>query len=410
MSDPGSFAVLLLLFGALMYVLAAVKLRAWRRHRIPGVLVMGLAAAASGTSFVLAALFSSRPLSRATGIGHLENLLANLCTMLFSAYVIVLVLLWVPPSPGRPSPFSRPWRSAWPAVRRRVVAVYGLVIPAMAVLFALASPLNASPGTYTQFESAFADRPAFVAYQAVFQGGFLWALWSLGWISWQRAGSLPASHGAARRGLRRLAIGCAIDSGYCLCTLLVVITIAAGSHALDVLSTVVGPACVIVGSLVMAVGWAGTAIATWRRRRSDYQALQPLWRACLQADHRLVLDEAHKQAPLLSARDLEWRLARRTMEIRDGQLVLNPWVGQQVITAAAQHADRAGLTGGERDAMIAATAFAAALRARQNRQRPEETAAFPGTLIPPAAERDHLVAMARYLHSPVVRRVLAETS
>ncbi|MFI0262556.1 DUF6545 domain-containing protein [Streptomyces sp. NPDC017056] len=72
--------------------------------------------------------------------------------------------------------------------------------------------------------------------------------------------------------------------------------------------------------------------------------------------------------------------------------------------------DRESLTGSERDAMIAASAFAGALRARQSQQPPEQTTVVPGMDVSPAAERAHLVAVSRYLHTPLVDHVLAHTA
>ncbi|MFB1046753.1 hypothetical protein [Streptomyces chrestomyceticus] len=60
MSDGSPLNAILLSMGIASYILAAYKIRAWRRHRIPGVLVLGTALATSGTSFLIATLFTSR--------------------------------------------------------------------------------------------------------------------------------------------------------------------------------------------------------------------------------------------------------------------------------------------------------------------------------------------------------------
>lgn len=341
------------------------------------------------------------------GIGRLENLLTYLLTVIICACTVVLALLWSPQSPGRRSPWDGPWRPAWPSIRRRVIAVYGMIFPALIVLFAVASPI-APPDSTAWFETDFAGRPALFALQMVFQGGYLCAMGSLIHIAWQRAAALPRGH-TARRGLRWVTAGAALTALYSLCIIAANISLAAGRHALEIHGTQIGPAFILLGAVAFFVAWASTAVTTRRRRRADYRALAPLWRTCLQADARLLLDEAGGRA-FLPSRDLEWRTTRRTMEIRDGQLVMSPWVDQQVIDAAAQCADREGLTGADRDAMIAASALAGALRARQARRPPGQTAVVPGMDVTPAAERDHLVAVSRYLHTPLVDRVLAETS
>jgi hypothetical protein len=112
----------------------------------------------------------------------------------------------------------------------------------------------------------------------------------------------------------------------------------------------------------------------------------------------------------LAFRELEWRTARRGLEIRDGQLTLRPWVDPAVVTAAARVAARAGLDPSDRAALTVAAALRSAVEALNagTPPRPREgQAPLPGLDAEPVGERAHLVRVARYLHAPLTGEALA---
>ncbi|KNB53512.1 MAB_1171c family putative transporter [Streptomyces caatingaensis] len=405
------FSYLCLFLSILLCVLAGFKLRAWRRQRGPALLVMGIAALVSALSFLCAAPAIAHLINRVSGIGPFSVLLAYVGRMLFSACAITLVLLWSPPSrrPASREVWAVPYAAVRSEVRRKVVWVYGLIIPAMAVLFAVFGP---GMDTSVALDTTYAHRPPVLAFLLIYQAGFGWALWQLGRISWKHAADLPAP-GLLRRTLRRLTIGCALIGGYSLSKTVAITAAAADHHALDWLGSIVGPLSGCVGCLVLASGWAGAAVATWRHRRADYRALHPLWMTAMQVDGRLALDNPLRPwAERLATRDLEWRITRRTREIRDGQLALRPWVPADVVEVARRRAaEHDSLEPEEREAAIAAAAFAGGVRALRTRQRPARHSEHtPGTDVAPGDERRHLVLVSRHLQGPFVAQVLAETA
>ncbi|MFI6055866.1 MAB_1171c family putative transporter [Streptomyces violascens] len=400
-----------LLIGALMLVLAAFKLRAWRRQPGPALLVMGVVSLVSAVSFLCSAPVIAEIINRSSGISFLSLLLVYLARMLFSAGAIALVLLWSPPSQRADShqAWAVPYDAVRSDVRRRVVFVYSPVITAMAILFAIFHP---GMDSSVALDTTYADRPTVLSYLLIYQAGFVWALWQLGRTSWKHSVTLDSSD-LLRRNLRRLTLGCVLIGGYCLSKIVAVVGAAADHHALDWLGSIVGPLSGCVGCLVLASGWAGAAVTTWRQRRADYRALHPLWAAAMQVDGRLALDEPLRPwAEWLATRDLEWRITRRTREIRDGQLALRPWIAADLVELARHQATQIDhLAPQEQEAVVAAAAFAGGMRALRAQQRPaQHCERTPGADVAPADERNHLVLVARHLHGPFVNRVLATTA
>ncbi|MFD7663722.1 MAB_1171c family putative transporter [Streptomyces sp. NPDC059788] len=402
---------LYLAIGALWVVLAVFKSRAWRRQRFPALLVMAVASAATAVSFLCSAPAVAAVINESSGVGFLGLLIVYVARLLFGAGAVVLVLLWAPPSRRRAGEqaWAVPYAAVRTQVRRKVGWVYGPVIAAMLVLFALFPPgLDSS----LPLDTTYAAQPPVLAFLLVYQAAFAWGLWQLG-RTCRRHATAAAAQRLLRRSLRCLAVGSALIGGYCLTKCVAIGAAAAGTHVLDWVGSVVSPLSGCVGCLVLAVGWAGAAAAGWRQRRADYRALRPLWTAAMQVDGRLALDGPRRPwAEWLTARDLEWRLTRRTREIRDGQLALRPWVPEDVVAAArrcaAEHPDMAPQ---EREAAVAAAAFVGGLRALRARQRPERHCEHtPGADVAPGDERRHLVLVARHLQGPFVTRVLAEAS
>jgi hypothetical protein len=126
------------------------------------------------------------------------------------------------------------------------------------------------------------------------------------------------------------------------------------------------------GSLLELLGWtapgwgpslsaAGSWIADYRR----YQRLRPLWSALHQALPDIALDAPHSSiADLVTVRDLNYRLYRRTIEILDGQRALRPYLDPAATDAAARLALRAGVTADRLGPTVDAIQLHMALRAK----------------------------------------------
>ncbi|MEV0318143.1 MAB_1171c family putative transporter [Streptomyces sp. NPDC050658] len=399
-----------LALSVLLLILSIFKFRAWRRQSVLALLVMALTALVSAFSFFCSAPTVTDVINDGSGISFLSLLLVYVSRLLFSAGAITLVLLWSPPSqrPNRRQAWAIPYGAVRTAVRRGVVRVYGLVIVTMAVLFAtFPSGMDSS----ASLDTTYANEPSVFMFLVIYQAGFAWALWQLGRTSWKHAADL-IDDGVLRRSLKRQTIGCALIAGYCFSKIVAIFGAAADQHALDWMGSVVGPLSGCAGCVVLAAGWAGAAVTAWRQRRADYRALRPLWTAAMQVDGRLALGAPQRAwAEWLTTRDLEWRITRRTREIRDGQLALRRWVPADVVEVAHRRAaSRENLEPHERVAAVAAAAFAGGVRAVRARQKPAEYCRHtPGADVAPGDERRHLVLVSRHLQGPFVAEVLAET-
>ncbi|MGW8375386.1 DUF6545 domain-containing protein [Streptomyces sp. ODS28] len=413
MSDPSRapFNIIYLLLGGLLLVIAVAKFRAFRRNRYPGLAVMGVAFAVIAAALVLAAPVVALALASATGITHLSTLIVYSAVTVFAACLVALSLMWTPPhqrAPGTSAWASSDAASRWREVRRKVVAVYGPLLVVLAALFVAFAP---SEGRDKPFDTSFTHIPGVLAYLLLYQAGFSWALVMLGRMAARRAAVMPHEHRATRTSLRLTTVACAVAGGYTVCKVASIVSAAAGTDVLLGIGTVVGPLCACAGAVLLAAAWGNAALGSWRQRRDDYRTLYPLWARALAVDGKLALDTAQRGlAEQLAARDLEWRITRRTREIRDAQLTLARWVRPEALKEAAQRATAAGLSGPEHDAAVAALAFLAALKGRDEKQpAASQSIAVPGVHIAPELERAHLVAMARHLSGPLAQQPL-ETS
>lgn len=412
MSEPPAlpYDVVYLGIGAVAWLVAVLKIRAWRRDPSPGLLVVCALVACPSTSFLIASPLLYRLLDRATGYGNLATLPVYLGITGFSAAAVVLARIWTPPGERTG---TVPWHAAgpetWRGVRRRL-AVFAVLALAMTALFFAGRPRH--PETPLTFDTTFAPVPALATFLIIYQGAFGFALADIGRVCLRHASHLP--EGWLRRGIRLIALGAFTACGYVVCKLVAigaaVVAGARGARGLDWLSTALGPGFAALGAVFITAGFAGPAAAAWARRRRDYRALRPLWDLVYGADQRLALEApASAWTERLAVRDLEWRAARRGLEIRDGQLTLRPWVEPSVVAAAERVAEGAGLGEAERAALVVAAALRSAVAALGAGAPPrprDEQPVLPGLDAHPAHERAHLVRVARVLDHPLTAQAL----
>ncbi len=409
MSDVSEtpYNIVYLGIGSVAWVVAALKIRAWLRDPSQGLLVVALTIAAPATAFVVAAPVVYRLIDRVAHRGNLATVLVYLGITGFSAAAVVLARMWTPP---KERTGVRVWDAVtadtWHQVRRRL-AVFAVLVPVMVGLF-LAGDAT-SPETPLTFDTTFATDWRIAAFLVIYQALFGFALIDISRVCRGHADRLP--RGGLHRGIRLIALGGVVACGYVLCKLIAIGTAFARVTGAEWLSTALGPVFAALGAVLITAGFAGPAVSAWRRRRSDYRALRPLWDLVYRADERLAL-EAPPSAwtERLAVRDLEWRTARRGLEIRDGQLTLRPWVGPAVVTAAGRLAERDGLAADDRSALIVAAALRSAVEALNSGTAPrprEDQTPLPGLDTEPAEERAHLVRVAHYLHAPLTAEAVA---
>ncbi len=229
-------------------------------------------------------------------------------------------------------------------------ALPAATVAAMLVLFAL-SPARTHPtdaARYTDFPMQYAAHPQAFAYWlifAVYLGTAFTLIARMAWRYGRRAGRTPLGCG-----LVLIAAGMVAGLGYLGYGTAVVAARAAGvqgafiSTAPGIIQSLFGAliAAVAVGSLLPATGYCPLL-----RRLALYWSLRrlyPLWAGLCQAVPGIALDPVPVWADRLDPRDLQMRLYRRVIEIRDGYLALTPVAvpGIEDVVRAAAGRDRLG--------------------------------------------------------------------
>ncbi|MFD9858421.1 MAB_1171c family putative transporter [Streptomyces alboflavus] len=334
-----------------------------------------------------------RAVDTAFGAPHLSALLVNTAGLLYVGHIQLMAVLW------------HPERRTGGTPRRTVLAwapFYAATVVAMAVLYARAEPSGEARPLL--FAPDYVRSPDAVAFHLVYFAMLTAVVTS----TVRRCRRLLTSPGppltpGLRRCAREFALAVALDMLHVLCVLTAMAG-AAGGLRLDGFAEAAWLATAARG-LVANYSLVRLSVTARRRERRDYQALRPLWQTVVRADPQLVL------APglLWSGWDTRIALSRRLVEIRDGARSLSPWMSSAPARAVDQLVRR-GFVGFD---VVAAQAAATLLYAAEARGRglpPADTdmllAALPGEDVPAAAERDHLVLVARHLSHPVVLEAL----
>jgi hypothetical protein len=247
-----------------------------------------------------------------TGVPNLADLIAR-CAVLLASFGAQSLLLHLTQEPIAAIRMSR----------RRAVALASTMV-LLVVLFMLA-PVHVT-GTL-RLTSDFGGSPWVIGYLVVFAGYLGIALVDVlrGGLRYAPKAGTPIS-----MALRLIAIGCgfgllyvAEKIGYLIAVLLGSSPSAAVESSVARMLAVVGGLFVLVGSLVPAL------YPAWRRtvhRVSAYRAhreLHPLWSALRELHPEIALDPASSDfRDRLRVRDLDFRLYRRIIEIRDAQWLL----------------------------------------------------------------------------------------
>ncbi|GIG92424.1 MAB_1171c family putative transporter [Plantactinospora endophytica] len=281
------------------------------------ILTLCIALPAAGFTMAITAVYTA--VSRLFGVPNLASLLVYSCIVGYSITALIMLMLW-----------HMPAAEALPRARVLVV-FYGLVLVAMAVLFAFSGATVESP---SDFDDIYGPRPVGGTFLLVYVSAFAFGLGVAAWRSLQFANRVARTDGRPwlRRGLRLVAAGSIVALGYCLGKAGYVIAAWLGTR-LPALSDI-GTLCACLGALVITVGFT---IPSWGPRLSagadrvgrarSYLRLYPLWHAMYQGMPEIALDPpTSRGADLRMLRDLDFALYRRLVEIRDGRLALAPYL------------------------------------------------------------------------------------
>jgi hypothetical protein len=296
-------------------------------------------------------------LDAATGLPNLADVVQHLLAITAATlgrYCAEQVL-------GGPRPRSR-WSS------RLQTALPTATVAALLVLFAL-SPARTHPtdtARFTDFPMQYAAHPEVFAYWlilAVYLGTAFVLIAQLAWQYGRRAGRTPLGCG-----LVLIAAGMVAGLGY-----LVYGTAVVAARAVGVDGPFIDTSAVIIqglfGALIVLVAVGSFLPASgycpFIRRVAAYWSLRqlyPLWAGLCLAVPGIALDPVPAWADRIDPRDLQVRLYRRVIEIRDGYMALTPVDVpgiEDLVAAAGPHE----LSAADRATLAAATQLELARRA-----------------------------------------------
>ncbi|MFG1949403.1 MAB_1171c family putative transporter [Nonomuraea sp. NPDC048826] len=259
---------------------------------------------------------------------------------------------------------SHPVSAVRPLTRFHL-AIMALTFTVMSALFLAAD----TPVNDVRFAARYAATPGVLEYWLVYTTYLIPAFGSMAVLGrrYARMSTAPL----LRVGLRLVTVGAYLAIGYHVHKTLVFAAARlsfsyppTGSLLADGILPLLAHLLVLSGATLPAWGRLVNAPASlvWLDRYRTYQTLRPLWRALYAANPHIALTPATPALlDLLTVRDLDLRLYRRVIEIRDGRLALAPYLGPE---AAHAGAGRTGPHGEALDAAAEAATLHAALRAK----------------------------------------------
>ncbi|MFF0481885.1 MAB_1171c family putative transporter [Streptomyces sp. NPDC004435] len=281
------------------------------------------------------------------------------------------------------------------------------VIVVMAVLFALLTPVSQRPTDFTLY---YAHDPVFQTYLLLYMCTYTAAEIYLARVCWKYA--RETSDPWIARGLRIIAVGAVITLGYSGIRLLAIFGATYGFSVkpLEPYAWICGD----IGATITQIGYfiplvAHKIAASWTARKEprQYRTLEPLWRAVSAAEPSIVLVE-----PGSDSTDVSFHLYRRSVEIRDAQIELRPYLAPEARAAAEQQRFAWWRSRRDRVAAVTAAQIHAALVQRHEGpvEAPSSYADAALDALNPRQELAHLVRVARHFTVPAPRPEPATTS
>ncbi|MFF5445600.1 MAB_1171c family putative transporter [Streptomyces sp. NPDC012888] len=256
-------------------------------------------------TFTMGAVAMGGP--RLLGVGNLAILLMHLSAVAFCVSAQIILLRW-----------------AAPEEEARRGARYWLVTgAALEVLLTVLFLVAGGPGRPASDFDTGSGRPLVLAYLLVFV-----LSQALPCVTIHRQCGPYArmtDNVSLRQALRVLSVAAVVLFLYCAARTVNIVTAAAGADigAWKLASNVFSAAGIVILSLGLthpAWGPRAAGLAAWVRDYRSYRALYPLWRDLYEASPGIALEP-----PGATVRDLDYRLHRRVVEIRDGWRDLRPY-------------------------------------------------------------------------------------
>ncbi|MEU6290356.1 MAB_1171c family putative transporter [Streptomyces sp. NPDC046988] len=257
--------------------------------------------------------------------------------------------------------WSRPVEAARRRTRHLLIAA-GVVIAAMAVLFALLTPTAQRP---TDFSLYYAHDPYFQAYLLLYMVAYTIAEVYLALSCWKYARA--TSNRSISTGLRLVAIGATITLGYSGIRMAGVFggMLGFSVKGLDPYAWLcgdIGATLTQIGYFLPTLALRLAALRSWIDTHLAYRRLQHLWAALTEAHPGITLLQPDRQhETILQGRSVNFPLLRRSTEIRHGQKLLRRYLDPAVLTESEARRGREGLRGADLAAAVTADQIGAAL-------------------------------------------------
>ncbi|MFE3139716.1 MAB_1171c family putative transporter [Streptomyces scopuliridis] len=298
------------------------------------------------------------------------------------------------------------WTKEPAAAARRAKFLFSIgviVITGMVILFAMLTPVATRP---VDFSLYYAHDPAFQAYLLLYMCTYTVAEIYLARVCWKYAREVGDPW--IGRGLRLIAVGAVTTLGYSGIRLSAILGAELGFSVAPLepyawICGDIGATLTQVGYFMPIIAARITAALGWRHEHSRYERLQPLWKAVSDAEPSIVL-----MAPTDTAsarrerRPISFELYRRSVEIRDGQIELRPYLDPAARTDAERRRRTWWRSSARTIAAVTADQIHAALVQKQHGTVAEPTTYADAALNTPTTSKDlrHLVRVAAYFTPP----------
>ncbi|WP_236259146.1 MAB_1171c family putative transporter [Streptomyces hygroscopicus] len=291
-------------YAALVYRL--FQIRRSRRETAYRTLVITLALQSLTFTMGAVAMGSDRFL----GVGNLAILVMHLSAVAFCVSAQIILLRWATDA-----------EEAGRKARYWLITGIGLTV-LLTALFLVAD----GPGRPASDFNTGSGQPAVLTYLLVFMVSQ--AVPCVTILRQCGRYARMASKTSLRQALRLLSVAAVILFLYCAARVVNVLTAACGIDigAWTLAASVFSALGIVTLSLSLTIsswGASVTKLLEWTRGYRSYRALYPLWRDLYESSPDIVLEPPGAGA---SVSDLDYRLHRRVIEIRDGWRELRPYI------------------------------------------------------------------------------------
>ncbi|MEU5268886.1 MAB_1171c family putative transporter [Streptomyces hygroscopicus] len=336
-------------YAALVYRL--FQIRRSRRETAYRTLVITLALQSLTFTMGAVAMGSDRFL----GVGNLAILVMHLSAVAFCVSAQIILLRWATDA-----------EEAGRKARYWLITGIGLTV-LLTALFLVAD----GPGRPASDFNTGSGQPAVLTYLLVFMVSQ--AVPCVTILRQCGRYARMASKTSLRQALRLLSVAAVILFLYCAARVVNVLTAACGIDigAWTLAASVFSALGIVTLSLSLTIsswGASVTKLLEWARGYRSYRALYPLWRDLYESSPDIVLEPPGAGA---SVSDLDYRLHRRVIEIRDGWRELRPYIDR---TAGGGDGAGAGDSEETRQAFAEAAQIRQALHAKRTGTVPADNA------------------------------------